>query len=84
VKPARLRWEKPKWVKLEESNFYPRLMRGRDGDYILTREMVDEYFQKRGTFVKVLHMPALNTEVAAATTGGGKYKDFNSGPDSHV
>ena len=81
MKPAKLIWEKPRFVKIETNDFYPRLMRDKDGDYILTREMVDEYFRKRGTYVKALHMPALNREVAAASTGGGKYKDFNSGPN---
>lgn len=82
MKLPKLVWEEPKAVeRVEVPGFYPRLMRG-NPDYILTREMVDEYFRKRGTHVKVLHLPALNLEVAASTTGGGKYKDFNSGPNT--
>lgn len=57
--------------------FYPVLMSGE----IWTREMVDEYFRKRGTFVKVLHIQAANKAVVEASTGGGKYEAFQSGPN---
>jgi hypothetical protein len=47
---------------------------------VLTTEEVEEYFKKRGTIVKVLHLPATNQAVVEASTGGGKYEASQSGP----
>jgi hypothetical protein len=37
-------------------DFYPIVITGK----IYTREMVDEYFRKRGTCCKITHIPATN------------------------
>jgi hypothetical protein len=42
-----------------EKDFYPVIL-ATVPPTMLTREEVDSYFRERGTYVKVLHIPATN------------------------
>lgn len=42
-----------------KDKYYPYVLRT-DPPRVVTREEIDEYFRKRDTIVKILHLPATN------------------------